>query len=862
MKSLKPHSNEALHRSTSIVTLLCLLVSWLSVADAATVRDNFESRVWSNNDGTASWSGDWIEVDGDSTPPSPTNGNARITNGGELRLDDRPDTGGDPGVAREVNLAGATIATLSFQWRTSNNIEADDSVVVEVSANGGGTWTTLRNFTGLDGGESGTDIYNITPYATASTQVRIRVNENYGGPQEFFYVEFIEIDYQVVLSGTELSLSQSDTPDPVNVASNLGYTLVATNAGPEDATGVTVTDTLPAGTTFLSASSSQGACSQAAGIVTCLLGDMTSGTSATINIVVTAPVTPGVITNSATVSGNEIDPIAGNNTSNENTVVQNLNINQLCYLVADAGGGNGGNDLFTRIDTADFNPATNETNIGTGTGTSTIEAIAFNSATGIVYAADEDRLGTLSTVTGVFQPLPQAFGTGGGSQGNINFGDVDGLAYDAVTGTLYGAHRASGDDILIQIDMATGAHIPNAFGAGLDYVPIQTVFGNTLVDDIAVDPTTGTMYASTNSGGSTDRLITINKATGATIDVALITVPDIEGLGTDSTGQLWGTSGTQNILYEIDKATGVGSNGRSINNGSDYESVDCFAFSPTVRADLGLGKTVDDPGPEEGDAISYTVTVTNAGPGPATVVQVMDLLPSGVTFFAANPGQGTYDPVTGDWYVGTLPPGSSASLVLQVLVDAGTGGTTITNTASVDFLNQVDTNPANDTASVDIIPIGTPTITVLKALTTLEDPINGTTDPKAIPGATVRYLIITTNTGSGQADTDSVFVTDSVPANTALRVLDYDGTTSGPVQFVDGGTASGLSYSFVSLDDTGDDVAFSDDGGVTFDYEPAADANGVDTAVTDVRINPKGDLAASQGGGDPSMQLSFKVIVQ
>lgn len=862
MMSLEPHSNEAPRRSAAIVALLCLLISWLSVADAATVRDNFESRAWSNNDGTASWSGDWIEVDGDSTPPSPTNGNARITHGGELRLDDRPNTGGDPGVAREANLAGATIATLSFEWRTTNSIEAGDSVVVEVSADGGGNWTTLRNFTGLDGGASGTDSYDITPFATANSQVRVRVNQGYGGPQEHFYVEYIEIDYQVVLSGTELSLSQSDMPDPVNVASNLGYTLTVTNAGPEDATGVTVIDTLPAGVTFQSASSSQGTCSQAAGIVTCLLGNMTSGTGATINIVVTAPVTTGVITNSATVSGNEVDPVAGNNTSNENTVVQNLNINQLCYLVADAGGGNGGNDLFTRIDTADFNPATNETNIGTGTGTSTIEAIAFNSATGTVYAADQNRLGTLSTATGVFQPLPQTFGSGGGAQGNINFGDVDGLAYDAATGTLYGAHRAAGGGILIQIDMATGAHIPNAFGAGLDYVPIQPVLGNTIIDDLAVDPTTGTMYASTNSGGSTDRLIIINKATGATTDVALITVPDIEGLGTDSSGQLWGTSGTQGILYEIDKSTGVGSNGRSINNGSDYESVDCFAFSPTVRADLGLGKTVDDPGPAEGAAISYTVTVTNAGPGPATVVQVMDLLPAGVTFFAANPGQGTYDPVTGDWYVGTLPPGSSASLVLQALVDAGTGGTTITNTASVDFLNQVDTNPANDAASVSIIPIGTPNITVLKALTTLEDPINGTTGPKAIPGATVRYLIITTNTGSGRADTDSVFVTDSVPANTALRVLDYDGTTAGPVQFVDGATASGLSYSFVALDDTGDDVAFSDDGGVTFDYEPAADANGADTAVTNIRINPKGDLAASQGGGDPSMQLSFKVIVQ
>lgn len=842
------------------LAVLCVLTAW-SAAHAETVRDNFETRAWNNNDGTVNWSGDWIEVDGNSAPPSPTSGNVLITNGGELRLDDRPNTNGDPGVARQANLAGATVATLSFEWRTTNQIEASDSVVVEVSANGGSTWTTLENFTGLDGGESGTNSYDITPFATATTQVRIRVNQFYGGNSEFFFLEFIEIDYQVLLIGTNLSITQTDTPDPVNVASNMSYTLSIANAGPDAATGVTVTDTLPAGVAFQSASSTQGSCSQAGGIVTCLLGGLAGGAGATINIVVTAPFVTGTISNSATVSSVEVDPVPADNTSTESTVVQNLNVNQLCYLVADSGGGNGGNDLFTSIDTADFNPATNETNIGTGTGTSAIEAIAFNSASGVVFAANANRLGILNLSTGLFQGRPQTFGTGSGIFGNVTFDDIDGLSYDATTGVLYGVDARGGTDVLIQIDMTTGAHVPNAFGAGIDYVPIPPVAGNSITDDIAIDPVTGVMYASVNSGGSSDRLIRINKLTGATTDVALITVPDIEGLGTDPTGQLWGTSGTQGILYEINKATGVGSNGRTINNGGDYEAVDCFAFSPTVTADLSVGKTVDDPAPTEGGTVNYTVTVNNAGPGPATVVQMMDLLPSGVTLVSATPAQGTYDPVSGDWYVGTIPVGASVTLALQVLVDAGTGGTTITNTASVDFLSQNDPNAGNDAAAVDINPLGTPNLTVVKAVTTLEDPVNGTVDPKAIPGATVRYVVVLTNSGTGPVDADTLVVTDPLPANMALRVLDFDGSTAGPVQFIDGSTASGLSYSFVALDDTGDDVAFSDDGGVTFDYEPSPDANGVDTLVDAIRINPKGAFAGSSGG-DPSLQLAFKMIVQ
>jgi len=842
--------------------LVCTFCVWLVDANAATVRDDFSSRSWGNNDGTDNWSGVWIEVDGASSPPSPTNGNVWITNGGELRLEDRPDTGGEPSAAREINLAGATIATLSFDWRTTNGVDSPDSVVVEVSANGGTTWSQLQNFTGISGRSSGSASYDIAAYASSNTQIRIRVNNGYGDGGETFRLDFVEVDYQILLSGTDLSVSQTDTPDPVNVVSSLAYSLTVSNAGPENATGVTLVDTLPAGVVFQSASASQGGCAETGGIVTCALGDIAAAGSVAVNIVVAAPFTTGVISNSAVVSGNESDPIPANNQSVENTTVQNTNINQLCYLVADSGGGNGGNDLFTRIDTADFNPATNETSIGTGTGTNSIEAIALNSATGVVYGANGNRLGVLDTGTGVFQPRPQNFGAGNGAQGPITFGDIDGLAFDAVTGVMYGAHRESGGGILIQIDMTTGAHVPDAFGAGVDYVRIQPVLGYTIIDDIAIDPILGTLYAATNNGGSTDRLISVNKLTGATTDIALITVPDIEGLGTDPTGQLWGTSGTQGVLYEIDKVTGVGSNGRDIDNGGDYEAVDCYAISPTVSSDLGVTKIVDEAAPREGDTVSYTVSVSNAGPSPATVVQISDLLPSGVTYLASTPAQGTYDAVGGDWYVGSLAAGASASLLLQAQVDSNVGGTTITNTASVSSLSQVDPNLANDTASVDIVPLGTPNLAIEKTMEVLEDPINGISDPKAIPGATINYIVETTNSGSGGADTDTFKVIDQIPANTLLLVTDYNATTPGPVLFTDGAVSSGLTYTFAALDDLNDDVEFSDDGGATWDYEPAANTDGVDPAVTHIRVNPKGTLASSSGGNDPSVQVSFKVLVQ
>ena len=79
---------------------------------------------------------------------------------------------------------------------------------------------------------------------------------------------------------------------------------------------------------------------------------------------------------------------------------------------------------------------------------------------------------------------------------------------------------------------------------------------------------------------------------------------------------------------------------------------------------------------------------------------------------------------------------------------------------------------------------------------------------------------------------------------------------------MDGSIPSGLTYTFVALGDVSDDVAFSDDGGATFDYTPTADANGVDAAVDSIRINPKGRFAGSTITGDPSAEIIFKAVVQ
>jgi hypothetical protein len=151
---------------------------------------------------------------------------------------------------------------------------------------------------------------------------------------------------------------------------------------------------------------------------------------------------------------------------------------------------------------------------------------------------------------------------------------------------------------------------------------------------------------------------------------------------------------------------------------------------------------------------------------------------------------------------------------------------------------------------------------VTRSTLAIFDPINITTNPKSIPGGILLNTSITSNSGDGSVDANSFIITEAIPANMALRVADFDGVTAGPVQFNDGSPASGLTFSFIGLGNTSDDISFSSDNGASFAYMPSPDANGVDLAVTHIRINPQATFQGNTGSGDPSASFAFKTVVQ
>ncbi|HEV8240631.1 MAG TPA: DUF11 domain-containing protein [Thermoanaerobaculia bacterium] len=115
----------------------------------------------------------------------------------------------------------------------------------------------------------------------------------------------------------DLALTKIVTQEPVGSGLNFNYEVVVTNLGSGGATGVTMIDSLPAGVSLVAAVASQGSCSGST-TVTCTLGVMAAGTSAVVDLTVTKTV-GGSVSNSATVSGNETDPNANNNSNTTQT---------------------------------------------------------------------------------------------------------------------------------------------------------------------------------------------------------------------------------------------------------------------------------------------------------------------------------------------------------------------------------------------------------------------------------------------------------------------------------------------------------------------------------------------------------------
>jgi uncharacterized repeat protein (TIGR01451 family) len=147
-----------------------------------------------------------------------------------------------------------------------------------------------------------------------------------------------------------------------------------------------------------------------------------------------------------------------------------------------------------------------------------------------------------------------------------------------------------------------------------------------------------------------------------------------------------------------------------------------------------------------------------------------------------------------------------------------------------------------------------PGLTTTKTSAPFSDPLRGTVNPLLIPGAVAEYTISVANPGSYTVTTNSVLVSDPTPIGVDLVVTDIGGAGSGPALFT--ASTSGLAYTFTSLASMTDDIEFSNNSGVSWSYVPVANPDGVDPAVTTVRIRPRNAMAANSNF---SLRLRYRI---
>jgi len=158
-----------------------------------TFRDEFNSRVYSGNDGTLSWIGDWLEIN---ESDGPLDNDERVF---EDSYEDQPmptyqlfvrdNDGGGEGVMRALNLSGANTATLSFDYKPYGLDKSSDYASVQMSTTGvAGPWTEVVRFAG-PASETAYQFFStdISSYISSDSALRIITSSGMGSSDYLFF---------------------------------------------------------------------------------------------------------------------------------------------------------------------------------------------------------------------------------------------------------------------------------------------------------------------------------------------------------------------------------------------------------------------------------------------------------------------------------------------------------------------------------------------------------------------------------------------------------------------------------------------------------------------------------------------------
>ncbi|HEY0231420.1 MAG TPA: hypothetical protein VGC55_09220 [Dokdonella sp.] len=642
----------------------------------------------------------------------------------------------------------------------------------------------------------------------------------------------------------DLAISKTDGAATYTPGNPITYTIVASNAGPSDAIGATVADTLPAtitGATWtvaysIGASGPAGGSGSINATVTIPAG----GTATfTVTGTISASAT-GTLVNTATVTapGGTTDPVPGNNSATD----------------SDAQGAQ-----LTVVKSATPNPfvvgqsasyAITVTNSG-GTPTSAPIAITDTLPAGITLATFSGANWSCTGTTALNCTFSGTLAAGASTTLSLN---VD-VAASAANGNNAATASGGGDPscpaathcvgtVVVPVTPAADIAVLKTVDNGAPNVGEQVTFTITATNN---GPSDATGVQITDALPSGLVFVSATPSQGAYDNASGLWSAGALANGASATLQITATVIATGTLTNTATRTGGDQLDPNPSNNSASASV-----NGQPSADIQVLKTVDAATPNVGSNATFTITATNAGPDDATGVVLGDVLPSGLVFVSATPSQGTFDDPSGDWTIGDIANGASVTLTITATVmQAGD----ITNIASVTASNQFDPNPSNNSAGVTINGQSAD-IQVVKTV----DDANPTV------GDTITFTIVTTNNGPDAAT--AVEVTETLPGQLTLvsatpSAGTYDNATG--VWTIGGldATGAGATVTLTIVATVNTEGAFTNTVTVTGSDQP--DPNPANnTSTVPILGNDSADLAVVKTGpasATPGANVSYTLSV-
>lgn len=666
-------------------------VSVMSTAVVSSVRDVFGARAYTNNDGTVNWANSWQEV-GESD--GPLTGGALVTIGSEGLVS------ANKGLYRSVNLAGASAANFSFYYRElpdldTANVRDEFSAVTYTNNNGSKQWKTGWAETGESDGaaaggarvEAGYGLVSSNRWLTRSVDLSeaesavlsfalpgIGGLETNNVRDEFSSASWANNNGTELWAGDWVEINESDGAGSGDTLITGGYLRTRDNDGGGE--GVRRQVNMLGFTNVILSLQYQRVGLDDANDYTALSVSSNGGTSWV-----------------------ELDRYAGPN-NDAGMVSANYNItayasaNTQIRLLTSSNMGNNDSVYFDNVDIKGTKPLMEADDA----------MFVQVSSNGTSWVTLLSRTNAFNAVTTNYNIMSYASANTAVRFGVTNYtGKDEKFRFDNVDVTYETQNLETNDIMYVEVSSNAVSWVTLMSRAD-DFV--GTYYTNF---DISAYASTNTSVRFRTSGyADTNESLFFEN-----VEISFSTQPQPGVSGNPpnvATNYTLYAGESMLVTYDVKVNDPIYqtfiTNTVSVTSTQQSVPVVKKVIDPVINVDLAVAKTVNNPSPDEGNTIIYTVALTNKGPLNATGVVLTDLLPAGLTYVTNSRTAGSYNSGSGAWTVGSLAVSNGAVLTLSATVNAGKAGSTITNTASITALDQVDPVLTNNTASAVVVVKG------------------------------------------------------------------------------------------------------------------------------------------------------------